>query len=566
MSYDFAKAHGTYTELVNEQSEWMAEWRQISEYLLPGRGIYSQTSRPAKRRLTSPKVINNVAEDALYVLTSGMHGGLTSPSREWFRLEWTDARLEKVEPLKMWLQECQKRLHSGLQRSNFYSIINSFYIEYAGFGTGSTYVGHDTYDDDIPFRFELMTSGEYCVTFGPDGKPNQYFRVIFCSPRTLVERFGAKAPKEHRDQVRDAKEGVDSVDLTLLECVTKETYQKMPFTRRIFLLQGPPGTRNTLAEPIDIGGFDEFPYPVARWGTIGSDTYGIGPGSRALPDIKRLQEMEKAFLMATHKAINPPLNAPARMRGKLNTLPGGYNYYANPNETVNEIYQVRFDYQGVGSAVERVEQRLQRTFFNDIFLTAARDPNATPYKATEVNAREQEKMLRLGPVIERLQHEFLQPLIERCFNIMLRKDLMPELDPALAEMAGEYKISLISPLATAQRSVALQGINSFLAFIGQAAQFDQSILDNVDVDEAAREYADITGVRLGILRPMDKIKQIRDQRQQQMAQQQAKEEQAAVAQIGSQVSADRAMAQKTQAEAGLTQIESQKAAMELGMA
>jgi hypothetical protein len=276
--------------------------------------------------------------------------------------------------------------------------------------------------------------------------------------------------------------------------------------------------------------------------------------------------MEKAFLMATHKAINPPLNAPARMRGKLNTLPGGYNYYANPNETVNEVYQVRFDYQGVGSAVERVEQRLQRTFFNDIFLTAARDPNATPYKATEVNAREQEKMLRLGPVIERLQHEFLQPMIERCFNIMLRKGLMPELDPALAEMAGEYKISLISPLATAQRSVALQGINSFLAFIGQAAQFDQSIMDNVDVDEAAREYADITGVRLGILRPMDQIKKIRDARQQQMAEQQAKEEQAAVAQIGSQVSADRAMAQKTQAEAGLTQIEAQKAAMELGMA
>jgi hypothetical protein len=213
-----------------------------------------------------------------------------------------------------------------------------------------------------------------------------------------------------------------------------------------------------------------------------------------------------------------------------------------------------------------VEQRLQRTFFNDIFLTAARDPNATPYKATEVNAREQEKMLRLGPVIERLQHEFLQPMIERCFNIMLRKGLMPELDPALAEMAGDYKISLISPLATAQRSVALQGINSFLAFIGQAAQFDQSIMDNVDVDEAAREYADITGVRLGILRPMDQIKKIRDARQQQMVEQQAKEEQAAVAQIGSQVSSDRAMAQKTQAEAGLTQIEAQKAAMELGMA
>ena len=275
--------------------------------------------------------------------------------------------------------------------------------------------------------------------------------------------------------------------------------------------------------------------------------------------------MEKSFLMATHKTINPPLNAPARMRGKLNTLPGGYNYYANPNETVNEIYQVRFDFNGVSAAVERVEQRIQRNFFNDIFLTAARDPNATPYKATEVNAREQEKMLRLGPVIERLQHEFLQPVIERCFNIMLRKQLLPPMSPEMAQMAGDYSINLISPLATAQRSVALQGINSFMAFVGQAAQFDQTILDNLDVDKAAREYADITGVDIGVLRPQEEVEKRRAQRAQQQAQEKAKQEQLIAAQAGGQLSVDQATARKTEAEAGLAQVEAQQIVDELGL-
>jgi hypothetical protein len=386
------------------------------------------------------------------------------------------------------------------------------------------------------------------------------------TPRQLVQRFGTNVDKDLRRRVKENEAGVDKSYVSVLECLKYMGNGDKPWQRWFYQMQtqGPSPSSNQ-QKPLAKDGFFEFPYPIARWNTIGSDVLGIGPGSRALPDVKRLQEMEKSFLMATHKTINPPLNAPARMRGKLNTLPGGYNYYANPQETVSDVYQVRFDFNGVSAAVERVEQRIQRNFFNDIFLTAARDPNATPYKATEVNAREQEKMLRLGPVIERLQHEFLQPTIERCFNIMMRKELMPELSPDLAAMAGDYAINLVSPLATAQRSVALQGINSFMAFIGNAAQFDQQILDNVDVDAAAREYADITGVQLGVLRPQEQVQQIRQQRAQAQAAQQAKEEQMMQAQAQTQVSAEQATARKTEAEAAVAQAEAQQLAREMGM-
>lgn len=570
MSKDYSKAIAQYQELKNERSEWEQEWRQISEYLLPGRGIYQTYAKPRKRKLTTQRVINTVAEDALYVLTSGMHGGLTSPSRPWFMLEWADPRIAKFEPLKAWLQQCDQRLHKGLHASNFYSVINSFYIEYAGFGTGSMYVGEDV--DDVPFKFELLTAGEYAFSVGGSGKTDIFYRTIFMTPRQVVERFPDTASKEIKQMVKESTGQAETRYITVLECVYPEKYKDKPFTQVFYETTATghatvhsPTTVGKSQDPLGIYGFYEFPYPVARWNTIGSDIYGVGPGSRALPDIKRLQQMEKAFLMATHKAINPPLNAPARMKGKLNTLPGGYNYYSNPQETVNELYQVRFDYQGVGSAVERVEQRIQRNFFNDIFLTAARDPNASPYKATEVNVREQEKMLRLGPVIERLQHEFLQPLIERCFNIMLRKEMFEPLPPDLVKMAGEYKISLISPLATAQRSVALQGINSFMAFIGQAAQFDPSILDNVDADAAAREFADITGVQLGVLRPQEKVKEIRAQRVKAQAAEQQRQQQMEEAQIGSQVQNQNAQSRKTSAEAATTMIEGQQLANQIGL-
>jgi regulator of protease activity HflC (stomatin/prohibitin superfamily) len=174
-------------------------------------------------------------------------------------------------------------------------------------------------------------------------------------------------------------------------------------------------------------------------------------------------------------------------------------------------------------------------------------------------------MLRLGPVIERLQHEFFMPLIERCFNIMLRKGRFAELSPELEQMAGEYQVSLVSPLATAQRGVALQGINSFMAFLGNAAQFDPTILDNIDPDAAAREYADITGVQIGILRPEDEVAKIRKQRAEAQARQQQAEQAMQAQQMQAQATGMDADARKPSAEANVAQLEAQEKAQELGM-
>lgn len=560
--YTFAQVSSFYEAAKQERADWETEWKDISEFLLPGRGRYGDT-KPDKRKLYSSSIINSIATDALNVLISGMHGGLTSPALPWFRLSWKQPEIEQFEPLKAWLQQCNDRMHQALQFSNFYSVIAAFYEEYCGFGTGCIYVGEDTYDEAVPARWELLTAGEYAFSLDATGKVNSFFRMAFMSPQQLVDTFGDKVSATVKKYVDDDLADKNKPFVAVLEMLEYKPYMGKPITRYVYEYNTRKDKESR--EYLQKTGFFEFPYLIARWSTIGSDIYGIGPGSRALPDVRRLQEMEAAFLMAVHKTVEPPVMAPVYMKGKLRTLPGAENYYRNPNEVVKELYQVRFDLPGVTHAIERVEHRIQANFYNDIFLTAARDPNATPYKAAEVAAREQEKMLRLGPVIERLQHEFFQPLIERLFNIMLRKEMFELLDPKLAEIAGEYKIALISPLAAAQRGVALQGINSFLAFIGGAAQFDQEVLDNVDVDEAARVYADITGVNIGVLRPMEEVQARRQARQRAMAEAQAKQEAMAMAQVAGQTGQAAAAAAKTQAEAGQILTETQQTALQAGV-
>jgi len=569
--YTYAKVTASQSELITERSEWEAEWRQISDYLLPGRGIYQTYNKPRKRKLTTPNIINSVGEDSLTVLTSGMHGRLTSPAMPWFRLSWGDGRLNVIEQTKAWLQQAGDLLHKGLHISNFYSIINSFYTEYAGFGTGSMYVGEDTYDDYIPFRFELLTAGEYAFSIGPDGKPAVYTRTIFLTPRQLVAQFPKTASKDVKLVVSENRAGADTTYLTVLEYLIKEQYKGMDYYMIRYELSSPGSNQSNVSvpdmtkSPLSEDGFNEHPYPTARWNTIGSDTYGIGPGSRALPDIKRLQEMEKAFLMATHKSINPPLNAPARMKGKLNSLPGGMNYYANPQETVNELYQIKFDYQGVSAAVERVEERIQRNFYNDVFLTATRDPNASPLKATQVIAQEQEKMFRLGPVVERLGSEFFTPIIGRSFHIMHRKGMFPPLAPEFEDAIEDMTITLISPMAIAQRTVKSQGVDAFMGFIGQAAQFDPTIVDNLDSDEAARQRADIEGVDIGILRPEAEVKKIRDDRAKAEAREQQKQDALTAQNMQNETGPAGATTRKTNAEAGQVLAETQLTAQQSGL-
>lgn len=559
-----------YNECLNNRQEYDVEWKALVEYLLPGRGMFAVPGKQKKRQLSSAKSINTIAEESLGILTSGMHSSLTSPARPWFHLGWADQKLNQVEPLKMWLQQCERIIQSTLQASNFYSIINSFYTEYAGFGLGCIYTGSDS--ETPPVNFELLTVGEYAYALGADGKVSDFYRVIPMSPKQIVEMFPNTASAEVKRIVSEDGEGKHTVDRYVLEYITKRKYMDKPYTQIRY--EVPQVTtqytktssgENDTTSPLSKEGFYEMPYAIARWDIIGRDTYAVGLGSKALRQIKRLQEMEKAGLMALHKSLDPPVNAPARMKNKLNTLPGGRNYYTNPNEVVTEIYQGRVDLAAANMAIERVEQRIQRIFCVDIFLTAARDPNASPYKAAEVIARDQEKMTRLGPVVERLGPEMLEVVISRVFNILLRKQLLPPLDPQLAQMASEYKITLVSPLAVAQRAAEMSGINQFLGFVGQAAQFDQTILDNVDVDEAARDIADISGVRLGILRPKDQVAQRRKQRAEMMEQDKAKQEQAAVAQIGGQVTTDAAIARKTQAEAALLQLQSQELAANMGM-
>jgi len=545
-----------YHEAIIEAQDWFEEGKAIARFVLPGRGRFDSLSNaPGKttvkrRSFSSRDIVNPVAEDAVEILTSGMHGRLTGQSRHWCRLDFVGDPSPPSSSLRNWLYDCQKRLHEAWNLSNFYEVMPGFYKECAGFGNASV---HNEDDDEKIFHFDLLTFGEYVLFRGKNGRIDKYFRYIDMSLRQLELHYGkANLPEDIQDTLTADNASQNTTKRRVIVCVYARKHRNKPWTSVHFLESGNSSTgAQDQEKPLRIAGYHEFPYHTARWDAIGTDNMGVGVGSRILPLSKRLQEMEKAFLIATHKAVNPPYNVPARMRGKANTLPGGYNYVANPNEKVEPIVNAGFDYSGVSAASERVEMAIRKACFNDVFLTGMRDPNASPLKAREVDAREDEGVIRLGPVIGRLYSEALCDLVTRCFNSMLRRGLFAPMDPEMLKTAGGINITLIGPLAQQQKLIEVRSIQNFFQFVAGIVPFDDTARDKINTDRTIDEVADMTGVPAVVLNTEAEVAQRRQARAQAQQKQQALAEKAAQTQIQGEGLTNTAAAARDFAGAGL---------------
>ena len=125
----------------------------------------------------------------------------------------------------------------------------------------------------------------------------------------------------------------------------------------------------------------------------------------------------------------------------------------------------------------------------------------------------------LGPVLERLHNEILDPLIEMAFSRMVEAGIVP---PAPQEMQGmELNVEFVSMLAQAQRAIATNSVDRFVGNLGAVAQLKPDVLDKLDADRWADAYADMLGIDPELIVPGDKvalIRQARAEAQQQAAQ------------------------------------------------
>ena len=165
--------------------------------------------------------------------------------------------------------------------------------------------------------------------------------------------------------------------------------------------------------------------------------------------------------------------------------------------------------------MQQVQNQIKEGLFNNLFRLLM-NSDRCQITAKEVAAREEEKLILIGPVLERLHDELFIPLVDRTFNLMVKQDLLP---PWPKEIQGmPIKVEFVSLLAQAQKMVSTSAVDQFMGFIGAYAQGFPELLDIPDMDKAADGYADYLGLEADMLKSQDQRDQSR-QAKQKMAQQ-----------------------------------------------
>ena len=183
---DLAKLRRRIVDMDTQRQPLIPVWEEIAKYITPGRGIFDR-QEPNKGERKDLHLLDPTPLQALHVLGAGMQGGLTSPSRPWFRLGVTDPELADNGPVRLWLDDVERRMSHVLGQSNVYNSLHTLYTEVGAFGTGAMLV-----EEDIAavVRARTMTAGEYYLSYAASGLPETFARVFWMTAVQMAEQFG----------------------------------------------------------------------------------------------------------------------------------------------------------------------------------------------------------------------------------------------------------------------------------------------------------------------------------------------------------------------------------------
>jgi hypothetical protein len=518
-----------WRRLDGSAAEIIADFKDVRDFVLPRRGRFD-SDEPNKTRKRHGRIMHGVATLALRVLVAGMQGGLTSPARPWFQLVLADNDLMRYKPVKTWLGDAVKRMYTVFARSNFYHTVHGTYAELGGFGTACSLV--EECPDNVVI-FKSATAGEYRISNGPKCLVDTVVRELFPTVDAMARRWGENALGQHaKSQLQSNKFKPIKVYHAIFPNMDRDMAGLDIASSARFLSCYVDATASDFDPPLEVAGHHEFPGAVPRWDVTGSDAYGTSPTYDALADIKQLQEMERSDTRAVQKTVDPPMLVPGKYKGRLSLIPSGLNFHDGDPDAIKPLLDMRYNLEHSRNRIMDRRQLIREFLYNDLFLMIMERPNMT---ATEVAERHEEKLLMLGPVIERQFHEHLDPIVDRVFNRMLRLGMFP---PPPQELQGEsIDVEYVSLLAQAQKLVNTNSIEAFTDYITRAAQVNPDIIDKFNVDEAADAYAEYVGLPPKVVRDAEEVEEIREARaaaqQQQMEMEQAAQEAKIARDLGS---------------------------------
>ncbi|KKM18436.1 hypothetical protein LCGC14_1665740 [marine sediment metagenome] len=512
-----------FASLKTERQSFDAHYKDLAQFIQPRRGRFFTTdrNRGGKRHQS---IINSHATYAHRTAMTGLFAGIMNPARPWFRWETDDKDLMEFGPVKLWVENLEELMREIFLSGNLYNMAPTLFGEELLFGTGCM-LHTDDFNDVA--RFYTLTAGSYWIAQDGLQRVSTLGREYEMTVEQLVGQFGTSNVSDHVKTQFDN----GNMDTWVPVAHMIEPNPQFDPRRAESRFKAFRSVKYEISNPdkdkfLSRKGFDRFPSYNPRWEVTGEDVYGTNcPAMTALGDVKGLQTEEKRKGQAIAKMVNPPLKGPASLRQvPISALPGGTTAYdlGTGQDKLGPLYQVDPRLGELMADIDKVERRIDRAFFVDLFMAISSMEGIQPKNQLELSQRNEERLTQLGPALGRNHGELLKPLLENTFHQIVEADILPE--PPEELKGKELNVKFVSSLAMAQQALATAGMERLTAFTTQLSQIRPEVVDKLDADQMIDEYGRLTGVPARVVVPDDIVAEVRqarieeEQRQQQAAQ------------------------------------------------
>lgn len=495
-------------------------WQECYDYTHPERGyglngstIGANTGQDAQTKRN--RILDDTAADSARILSASLVSGTTPANSLWFGLDaGQETEDSEQSDESRWLDEASRTVFENIHASNFDAPAYECAVDIVESGQFVLYVDEAK---EGGYSFEQWPLAQCFFSASKNGGlVDTIYREVSLTVEQCVTKYGIdKVSTKVRESYAAEKfeekvTVVHAIYPRTMHVVGGRLAKSLPFAS----CHVEVSTNHLLKE----SGYHEFPCMVPRWMLIPGSCYATGPVSQALGSIRTINDVKALELANLDMATSGMWIA--EDDGVLNprTIKVGPRkvIVANSVESMKAL-KPGADFNVAFTAEDRLQAAIRKALLADQ-LQPQDGPSMT---ATEVHVRVQLIRQLLGPIYGRLQAEYLQPLVIRCFGLAYRAGILGDAPESL--QGRVFTVKYISPLARAQRMEDVTAMDRLETSLIAEAQADPTVLDVYDFEAAVRMRGDFLGVPMGVLRSKDEVTALRERRQkaQQQAQQQA---------------------------------------------
>lgn len=504
-----------FSSLQSIRSNYEPVWDEITDYVLPSRGSYSNLRSNTSAQRRDRKILDITGIVACRTLAARVLTDMTSSGDRWFDLRMEDPEIDMNENVRRFLYNVSEKIYTLLQ-DGWRLPHTEVTTDWIAYGTACLYVNIvENEEGEKEPVFKSIPVTELFIAEDFKGKPDTVYRYFKLPLRQIAQEFGTD--KFTKDMMHELDKDPDAMYEIIHAVYPSDTYVvngKMKHNMKYKSCYVLKEKQILLSE----GGFKSMPFIVFRFWKRTGEPYGGSPAWDALSDIRMINVMSETALRSFQMEAFPPLLAASDgVIMPLKTMPNGVNVggMSADGKRLIEPLVTGSKTQMAFEVLEQRRQAIRNAFFVDPLINRENSIRT----AAEVQKRASEELNGIGPFVGRYEQEYLEPLLEKLLEFVLEEYYLPEEIPQ--EIQGkESQIEYTAPLARTHRAKQLDSTVTFLQLVQTLAQADPAILGSLKKENLLAMMTDLLGVPYSILKSPDELAQeAQQQQQEQMLQQ-----------------------------------------------